>query len=48
MGLLGVVLALFTLGYLLGVWTGALVFKQRQHAYEDAAPIKVGAQGPRR
>jgi hypothetical protein len=44
-GLLGIVLALFTLGYLLGVWTSALVFKQRQHAYEDAVPIEVGSRG---
>jgi len=34
-GILGIVLALFTLGYILGVWTGAMVFRQRQRAYED-------------
>jgi hypothetical protein len=47
-GLLGVVLALFTLGYILGVWTSALVFKQRQHAYEDAKSIEAGSHGGRR
>jgi hypothetical protein len=38
MGLLGLVFALFTVGYMLGVWTSALVFRQRQPAYEDAYP----------
>jgi hypothetical protein len=36
MGVMGVVFALFTIGYLLGVWTACLVFNQPQRAYEDA------------
>jgi hypothetical protein len=36
MGLVGLVFALFTVGYLLGVWTAGLVFRQPQRAYEDA------------
>jgi ABC-type sulfate transport system permease component len=47
-GLLGVVLALFTVGYILGVWTSAMVFQQRQRAYEDAVPINVVTQVGRR
>jgi hypothetical protein len=43
MGLLGIVLALFTVGYMLGVWTSALVFRQRQLAYEEA-PAKARAR----
>lgn len=36
MGYVGLVLALLTLGYILGVWTALLVVKQPQRAYEDA------------
>ncbi len=35
---MGVVFALFTLGYMLGVWTACLVFKQPQRKYEEAVP----------
>jgi hypothetical protein len=35
MGYAGLVLALVTLGYILGVWTAFLVLKQPQSAYED-------------
>jgi hypothetical protein len=28
--------ALFTLGYIVGVWTACVVFRQRQRAYEQA------------
>jgi hypothetical protein len=35
MGYAGLVLALFTLGYILGVWTAFLVLKQPQKSYED-------------
>ena len=35
MGYTGLVLALFTLGYILGVWTALLVLKQPQSSYED-------------
>jgi len=41
MGFVGVVLALFTLGYSFGVWTALLVTKQPQRAYEDAVPASV-------
>jgi hypothetical protein len=36
MGAIGMILGLFTVGYMLGVWTGGLVFRQRQGVYEDA------------
>jgi hypothetical protein len=39
MGFVGVVFALFTLGYTFGVWTALLVTKQPQRAYEDAATM---------
>jgi hypothetical protein len=32
------VCALFTAGYILGVWTACMVFRQPQRAYEDGAP----------
>ncbi|HEY4912315.1 MAG TPA: hypothetical protein VIJ91_00140 [Candidatus Dormibacteraeota bacterium] len=35
MGYAGLVLALVTLGYILGVWTAFLVLKQPQSSYED-------------
>jgi len=38
MGYLGLVLALFTLGYILGVWTAFFVLRQPQAAYEAALP----------
>jgi len=41
MGSVGVVFALFTLGYILGVWTALLVTKQPQRAYEDAVAVSV-------
>jgi hypothetical protein len=41
MGFVGVVFALFTLGYILGVWTALLVTKQPQSAYEDAAAVSI-------
>jgi hypothetical protein len=53
-GDLGLVLALITASYIVGVWTGAMVFRQRQAAYEDGAPamassrpmIVIGARPP--
>jgi hypothetical protein len=36
MGDLGLVFALVTAAYIVGVWTGGLVFSQRQSAYEEA------------
>jgi hypothetical protein len=41
MGLAGVVFALFTSGYILGVWAACLVLKQPQHAYEDGGPAPI-------
>jgi hypothetical protein len=35
MGLMSFVFALFTIGYILGVWTACLVFRQPQRDYED-------------
>lgn len=43
MGDLGLVFALVIAGYIVGVWTGALVFRQRQRAYEDAVPATVSS-----
>jgi hypothetical protein len=41
MGFVGVVFALFTLGYIVGVWTALLVTKQSQRAYEDGDAVPV-------
>jgi len=41
MGFVGVVFALFTIGYILRVWTALLVTKQPQKAYEDAAAVSI-------
>jgi hypothetical protein len=41
MGLAGVVFALFTSGYIIGVWTACLVLKQPQHIYEEGIPLPV-------
>ena len=38
MGVGGIVFALFTVGYILGVWTAFAVSRQPQGAYEDAVP----------
>jgi hypothetical protein len=35
-GVISAVFALFTVGYVLGVWTAGIVFRQPQRAYEDA------------
>lgn len=40
MGLAGLVFALFTAGYILGVWTACLVFKEPQGAFEDGLDRK--------
>lgn len=39
MGLAGVVFALFTCGYIIGVWTACLVLRQPQRVYEDSIPL---------
>jgi hypothetical protein len=36
---MALVFAFFTVGYILGVWTAAVVFRQPQRAYEDAVPV---------
>ena len=36
---MSLVFALFTAGYILGVWTACVIFKQPQRAYEDGLPI---------
>ena len=43
MGVLGVVFALFTVGYILGVWTACFVLRQPQREYEEGALIRVAA-----
>jgi hypothetical protein len=35
MGLISVVFAVFTIGYILGVWTACLILRQPQREYED-------------
>ena len=40
MGTLNAVFALFTVGYILGVWTACAVFRDRQKAYEDDEPAR--------
>jgi hypothetical protein len=37
MGLMSFVFALFTIGYILGVWTACVVFRQPQRDYEDGS-----------
>ena len=41
MGIAGVVLAVFTSGYILGVWAACLVLKQPQRVYEGGVPAPV-------
>jgi hypothetical protein len=38
MEVMSLVFALFTVGYILGVWTACAVFRQPQRAYENGAP----------
>jgi hypothetical protein len=42
-GIVGLVFALFTVGYILGVWTACLVFRQPQPAYEDGVPAALSS-----
>jgi hypothetical protein len=46
MGYAGLVLALVTLGYIVGVWTAFVVLKQPQAAYED--PVHARQPSPLR
>ncbi len=41
MGVTGLVFAVFTLGYIVGVWTACAVLRQPQRAYEDAVPASI-------
>jgi hypothetical protein len=41
MGVMGLVFALFTVGYVLGVWTALAALSQSQGQYEDAIPVRV-------
>jgi hypothetical protein len=41
MGLAGIVVALFTSGYIIGVWTACLVLKQPQKTYEAGVPVPI-------
>ncbi|HEY8815042.1 MAG TPA: hypothetical protein VIP57_08065 [Candidatus Dormibacteraeota bacterium] len=38
----GLVLAIFTSGYILGVWAACLVLKQPQKSYEDGVRVPIG------
>jgi hypothetical protein len=42
MGMAGLVLAIFTSGYILGVWAACLVLKQPQKSYEDGVRVPIG------
>jgi hypothetical protein len=46
MELAALVFALFTAGYILGVWTACLVFKQPQQVYEDGLPMSLATARP--
>jgi hypothetical protein len=39
MVVVSLVCALFTVGYILGVWTACLVLRQPQREYEHGAPV---------
>ena len=39
MGIAGLVLAVFTSGYILGVWAACIVLRQPQKVYEDGVPV---------
>jgi len=45
-GVMSLVFALFTVGYILGVWTACAVFRQPQRAYEEAAPWALADRRP--
>lgn len=38
MAMLGLVFGLLTIGYVAGVWTACVVFRESQSTYEDGAP----------
>lgn len=41
MGIAGLVLAVFTSGYILGVWAACIVLKQPQKVYEEGVPVPI-------
>jgi hypothetical protein len=41
MGMAGLVLAIFTSGYILGVWAACLVLRQPQKSYEDGSVVRM-------
>jgi len=43
MGVMGLVFALFTVGYILGVWTAFMVLRQPQGQFEDAVLARASA-----
>ena len=45
MGIAGLVFSLFSVGYILGVWTACLVFRQPQRAFEDGVPAVLSSTG---
>jgi hypothetical protein len=46
MGVISLVFALFTVGYILGVWTACLVFRQPQRAFEESSQRRAGDGAP--
>jgi hypothetical protein len=42
----GLVLAIFTSGYILGVWAACLVLRQPQKSYEDGTVVRIGRTSP--
>ncbi len=45
-GMAGLVLAIFTSGYILGVWAACLVLRQPQKSYEDGTVVRIGRTSP--
>lgn len=46
MGSTALLIALFTIGYLTGVWTAFLVLRRPQHAYEEELSRPSSARSP--
>jgi hypothetical protein len=46
MGVMSLVFALFTIGYILGVWTACVVFRQPQRVYEEGGPWRAAEEVP--
>ncbi len=41
MGVIGLVFAMFTVGYIVGVWTALMVLRTPRGRHEDAIPVRV-------